>query len=158
MTTPTYPTYPSNRNNTIKNVALGLLALAVVVFGALWLTSKGGATSAPANTADEPAEASTNHSTWSVYGDSAFEVSDGTYKESGSDVFTDASKGALTLKVSNLKEEVCLLQFGVTSTHTKPFSASFADKDTGAGFRIIAKSHWETLPTSDGAYNLCWVR
>lgn len=115
----------------------------------------GASVSAPALATQMPV--SKDHNTWSAYGTPSFIVTDGTNTESASDVFTDASKGALTLTVKPT-EETCLLQYGVTKIYTQEFSANFAANDTGAGFRVISKSYWNTLPVSDGAYNLCWKR
>lgn len=98
-----------------------------------------------------------NHILWSAYGTPSFIVTDGKSTESASDVFTDPTKGDLTLTIKPT-EETCLLQYGITEIYTSQFSANFAANDTGAGFRVISQSYWETLPVSDGAYNLCWNR
>lgn len=97
------------------------------------------------------------HETWSVYGEASFIATANDISENGSDLFTDPSKGALSIEIKPT-EKVCLLQFGTTSIHTDTFTASFGSGDTGAGFRVIAESYWKTLSTNDGAYNLCWTR
>ena len=105
----------------------------------------------------QPAQQQQSDATWSAYGEPSFIVTDGQETKTGSDVFTDPKQGSLKLDVKPT-EPTCLLQFGVTTVFTEPFSANFVSGDTGAGFRIIAKQYWSQLPQSDGAYSLCWNR
>ncbi len=98
-----------------------------------------------------------NHITWSAYGTPSFIVTDGKVTESASAVFTDPTKGSLTLEFKPT-EPTCLIQFGGTEVFTSDFSATLVKGDFSTEFLVIAKSYWDRLPQSDGAYNLCWER
>jgi hypothetical protein len=158
--TPKTPVKKLNKKNVLQNIAwiaLILLIVLLIVLGVRYLSRP------QQQLQQQPAEPKTseplaiNHITWSAYGTPSFIVTNGEVKESASDVFTDPTKGSLTLEFKPT-EPTCLLQFGVTEVYTSPFSATFVEGDSGAGFRVIAKSHWSKLPVSDGAYNLCWNR
>ncbi len=149
---------PSNGNIKILWILLAILILIGIVIADKSLV-KALSNTEQQQQLQQPAQQPTaaNHGTWSAYGIPSFVVTDGTYTESGSDVFVDPTKGPLSLSIKPT-EETCLLQYGKTQVFSTPFSANFESGDVGAGFRIIAKSYWESLPASDGAYQLCWSR
>ncbi len=135
-------------------IALAIVAIIVVANIRIAAQQPVSPTTGDSNTVEESTyDVWTNHGTWSLGGPDSFGVG----SERGSDLFTDPSKGSLTLKV-NPSEPTCLLQYGTTQIYTEPFTASFTNGDVGAGFRVIAQSYWNELQSSDGAYNLCWDR
>jgi len=149
---------PSN-GNILKNILWILLAILIligIVIGVKALLNNTAQQQA-LQTQQQQALQTQNKPTWSIYGQPSFIVNDGTFSKAGSDLFTDPSKGSLALEIKP-SEPTCLLQFGVTEVYTSPFSATFVEGDSGAGFRVIAKTHWSQLPESDGAFSLCWDR
>lgn len=106
---------------------------------------------------EEVTISTTDHMTWSVYGEPSFMVNDGSVTETGSDLFTDPSKGSLFVTITP-SEPVCLLWDGQENIYSAPFQASFEEGEIGEGFRVIAFSHWQNLPVSDGAFMDCWER
>lgn len=153
---------PARKATPIWQWALLAFVIFAMFYGFIWAAKKTVNAPAapvvpPAAPLVVPAPFAANHILWSAYGVPSFIVTDGNSKESASDVFTDPTKGDLTLTIKPT-EETCLLQFGITKIYTNEFSANFAANDTGAGFRVLALSYWKTLPVSDGAYNLCWTR